>query len=181
MTPQTFVASDVLAADELNILGDDIEYLKGVTDGVSFSGVQVRRAASQSIANNTDVEVSFDTQNFDIGSWWASGTDVIVPAGAIPSGFTVIGCTATASVKFAANGTGTRRAQIHKNGTQFASWTVSAIAGETTDIMLPDAVTIEASDVITLVVKQTSGGARAPGPKVTRAAPSPVRARGNDE
>jgi hypothetical protein len=44
-------------------------------------GVQLRRAANQSVANITVTPVSWDTQDEDIGGFWTSGTTVTVPAG----------------------------------------------------------------------------------------------------
>ncbi len=43
-------------------------------------GVQLRRAANQSIANITLTAISWDTQDEDVGGFWSSGTTVTVPA-----------------------------------------------------------------------------------------------------
>lgn len=43
-------------------------------------GVQLRRAANQSIPNNTSTPISWDTQDEDIGGFWTSGTTITVPA-----------------------------------------------------------------------------------------------------
>jgi hypothetical protein len=160
-TPPTFVSGDILTAAELNVLGDDIVYLYGVAQGVTFSGTKVRRAANQSISDSTDTSVSFDTETFDYGGWYTSGTKVIVPSGAIPSGYTTIAVRVDAAAKFASNGTGKRRIQVFKNGSLVAgsSWTIGALSGDVTDVQLPATFTVVAADEITLIVYQTSGGA----------------------
>ena len=43
-------------------------------------GVQLRRAANQSVANITATPISWDTQDEDVGGFWTSGTTVTVPA-----------------------------------------------------------------------------------------------------
>ena len=89
--PPTFVASDVLTAAQLNVLSDDIAYLYSTLQGVTYSACSVRRAANQSLTTATETEISFDNEDLDIGGWYSSGTDIIVPAGAIPSGSTSVG------------------------------------------------------------------------------------------
>lgn len=156
-TPPTFTAGTVLTAANLNIVSDDLVYLKGITDGVTFSGVQVTRGANQSIATSTDTNISPDTENLDSGGWYSSGTAVVVPAGAIPSGFTTIAVLVFASVKFATNGTGKRKVSVMKNGTSFGSWKVSAIDDDTTDIQISEVVTVAAGDTVAVQVWQNSG------------------------
>ena len=157
-TPPTFNPGDPLAAADLNILGDDIEYLKGITDGVSLSAVKVRRSANQSIGNSTDVEISFDTEVLDLGGWWTSGTDIIVPAGAIPAGFTTVGVIILLAIKFATNGTGKRQARVLLNGSSVDFWLVPALDDGNTSIFISTFTTVEAGDVITLEAWQSSGG-----------------------
>src|SRR5690349_21481646 len=105
-TPPTFVADDPLAAADLNILGDDIAYLKAIADGVGFSGTRVTRAASTSISNNTDSAITFTAEPTDVGGWFSSGTNVVVPAGAIPAGYTTIAVDVIGQTSWTANGTG---------------------------------------------------------------------------
>lgn len=158
-TPPTFTAGTVLTAAHLNILSDDLTYLKGITDGVSFSGAQVTRNANQSISTSTDTNVSWDTENLDYGGWYSSGTAVTVPAGAIPSGYTSIAILVTASVKFTTNGTGGRKIAALKNGTSFGSWRVSALSDDSTSIYLTEVTTVVAGDTIAVQVWQNSGSA----------------------
>jgi hypothetical protein len=157
-TPPTFVSGDPLAASDLNILGDDLTYLKAIGDGLTLSGCRVRRAASQSIADSTFVAASFDTETLDLGGWYTSGTDVVVPAGAIPAGFTTIGLLIFGACKFVTNSSGRRWLRVLQNGAVIEGWNITANNADTSDLTLSTFTTAVATDVITLEVKQTSGG-----------------------
>lgn len=159
VTPPTFVADDVLAADELNILGDDIEYLKGITDGVVASGVQVYRDTNQATASGVAENVVFATENFDFGGYWSSGDTVTIPAGAIPAGFTSILVHVVGRIRWGTSGTGNRRVRALLNGVSFSSNTQGGIASDPTDQYIIDYTLAEAGDDITLEGYQTSGGA----------------------
>ena len=158
-TPPTFTAGTVLTAANLNILGDDIVYLKGITDGVNFSGVQLRRTATQSITTATWTAVTWQTETggFDNGGWWSSGTNIVVPAGAIPSGFTTIACDVLARTYFGTNGTGSRKIRILVDGSVTETGNLPAISGDQTDVWVPDAVVVAAGAIITVEVYQNSG------------------------
>ena len=160
-TPPTFTAGTVLTAANLNILGDDIVYLKGITDGVTFSGYKIDRsgAGSQSIPDATDTDVTFTTEVFDSGGWWSSGATSTVPAGAIPSGYTTVAVMFIALVRFVANGTGGRKILILKNGSEVDSVNYSAISGDTTTVTLTGFTTCVAADTFKMQVRQSSGGA----------------------
>jgi hypothetical protein len=159
VTPPTFNSGDVLAASDLNILGDDIKYLKGITDGVGFSGCRVTRAAATSTTSGSLYTVSFTAEAFDYGGWYSSGTNVVVPAGAIPAGYTTIAVDCIASAVFAVNGTGRRFVIIKQNGTSIGGPSVSADSGEDTLLQAIGVGIVAAGDILTLDVKQTSGGA----------------------
>lgn len=160
-TPPTFVAGDPLAAADLNLLGDGIVELQGVTEGVPFSGFQIDRAGagSQSIPNTTNTDVTFTHEILDIGGWWSSGISAAVPAGAIPSGFTVIAVHYIALVRFVSNGTGSRKIIVVQNGSEVNSYALSALSGETTTVPLNGYATCEAGDTFGVQVYQSSGGA----------------------
>lgn len=157
-TPPTFIADTELAADDLNILGDDIEYLKAITDGVLASGCQVRRTSAQSIATGSDENINFDTENFDIGGWYTAGTKVIVPAGAIPDGFSTIVVIVVAAVKWETDGSGKRKLTILKNGSGIGNWKVQALDDDNTSIYLTEFTSVTSGDEIQLNVWQNSGG-----------------------
>lgn len=155
---KTWGSETLTASDMTTYLTNNIEFLYGAVQGLTFSAVQVRRAASQSIPDTSATNVSFDTENLDYGGWWSSGTNIVTPAGAIPSGYTTVAVLVIASLKYAANGTGWRRIRVLKNGTSFASWTLSGITGETTDVLVTDVTTTAAADIFRLEAYQTSGG-----------------------
>jgi len=52
--------------------------------------------SSQSIANNTATNLSFNTEYWDSDNFWTSGTDIIIPAGL--GGIYLITCTTSISV-----------------------------------------------------------------------------------
>lgn len=157
--PPTFVASDVLAAADLNILGDDIAYLYSVSQGLTLSGCKVKRTSDQSIPDSTDTDVTWVTEVFDYGSWWSTGATVTVPAGAIPSGYTTIAVMMIARLKFASNGTGVRRVTILQNGSTVETRTIGGLSGDPTTADLVEVFTVAAGDTIKVQAYQTSGGA----------------------
>ena len=62
----------VLTADSTAATG-----LKWATPsaGAAFSGAQARNSSSQSITNNTETAIIFDSEIFDSGTYWASGNN----------------------------------------------------------------------------------------------------------
>lgn len=159
-TPQKTWATEILTASDLNTyLRDDLEYLKGQRDLVTFSGAQLNRSAATSIPNATYDPVTWSGEVWDYGGWWSSGASVIVPAGAVPSGYTTIMLQVVARTVFAANGTGIRKVRLLKNGASFGSLSLSAISGDTTDLFIFDMEKAVAADAITMQLYQNSGGA----------------------
>jgi hypothetical protein len=169
--PPAFVSGDALLAAELNVLSDDIAYLAGGLETTTFSGCQIRRNTNQSVATSTDTYVTFTSEQFDYGGWWSSGTTVIVPAGAIPAGYTTISVMVIASVMWGINGTGKRQMQVHQNGAEFGTWKISAIDDDTTAIYMTEFTTVVAGDTIKLDVWQNSGSSL----NITRAQLTVVR------
>lgn len=133
-------------------------YLKGQTDGLVASLVQLRRTSDQTIATGTPTLVTFQAESIDVGGWWSSGTNVIVPVAAIPPGYTTIYVDVNVRLRWATNGTGNRRARPLLNGTLFGSTTQGGISGDPTEQSVIETVEVAALDVITLEVYQTSGG-----------------------
>lgn len=177
VTPPTFVASDPLAAADLNILGDDITYLKGITDGVSFQAVTVTRSANTSIADSTWTAVSWTAEVIDYGGWYSSGTNIVVPAGAIPAGFTTIAIDLIPYIaQFDNNVTGIRGARILVNGTpSVLNSTQAGFASDDTVVNSTGLLVVAAADIITMEVYQSSGGAlNAYGMRLTIARRAPV-------
>jgi hypothetical protein len=157
--PPTFTAASTATAADANILSEDIRYLKGVADGVAFSGARVGRTTNQSISTATATNISWTVETFDFGGWYSSGTNVVVPAGAIPSGYTTIAVLVITRARFASNSTGYRRLAIKLNGTAYNSTSVDANSGAETEVNVTDFVTAAAADIITIEAYQTSGGA----------------------
>jgi hypothetical protein len=157
-TPPTFVSGDPLPAAELNVLGDDIKYLYGVTQGVTFSGANVAHSGSQSIPSGTDTDVTLATEAWDYGAWWSSGVSFTVPAGAIPAGFTTIACLVVATIRFVASGTGGRSIKLLVNGSVTDTLTGTSDAAENTVIQLTAFPVVAAGDTIKMQARQTSGG-----------------------
>jgi len=158
--PPAFAPDDVLAASDLNILSDDITDLDARATESAFMGVSLLRGSNQSISNATFTDISWTSASIDVGGWWSSGTSVVVPAGAIPSGFTTIYVEIHGQTRAASNGAGTRYLQFLLNGSVIeAAFNVSAITGDTTAIQHTVWAEVAAADVIKMQVEQTSGGA----------------------
>lgn len=160
VTPPTFVSGDTLTAAQLNILGDDIVYLKAAIDAMAFTAVSLSRTTNLTVATSTWTDVSWDSASIDTSSFWSSGASVTVPASAIPSGATNVVFAAQVQVRFAANGTGSRAVQVLKNGsTVERARYLSGIMGETTEVdTFVWSGSMAASDVFKLQVYQSSGG-----------------------
>jgi hypothetical protein len=157
--PPTFVSGGTVTAAQLNILGDDLLYLKGITDGVVVSGAQVTRSAAQSVPGSTSTNVSFSAEVFDYGGWWSSGTAITVPAGAIPDSFTTIIVLVQAAGSYASNSTGYRIFNWYKNGNQVLPGIKHAgINGDTTELAVSTFLSVAAGDVLSLRTYQNSGG-----------------------
>lgn len=157
-SPKTMGSEVGTSSDWNTYVRDNELYLYGVAQGVTFSGTRVVRSSNQSISDNTETAVSWSSETFDYGGWWSSGTNIVVPAGAIPSGYTSIACILQARAKFASNGTGNRKISALVNGSSQGGVVVSAISGETTDVAIFTVALVAAADIITFEVRQTSGG-----------------------
>lgn len=159
-TPPTFVAAATLTAAELNILSDDIIDLDARAKQTRFTGVSLSRTAAQSIADTSFTALSWTSASIEVDNWWTSGTNVVVPAAAIPSGYTTIYVEIHGQTRAASNGTGTRAIQFKLNGTLIElAYNTSALTGETTAVQHTVWAEVAATNIITMEVYQTSGGA----------------------
>lgn len=159
--PPDFNAGDVLPADDLQTLTDDIRDLDSRAQGFAVSGCQVSRTTNVNIADSTDTYISFTTENLDIGGWFpGTGTTITVPASAIPSGYTTVLLWLTATAKFDDNATGRRLAEIHVNGSSIGGQMGPGLdGGDNTIIYVAgELAEVASGDTIKLNVKQTSGG-----------------------
>jgi hypothetical protein len=104
--------------------------------------------------------VSFTSETIDVGGWYSgTGTDIIVPAGAVPAGYTVIACDVSVRGRFASSATGYRRIRILVNDVAQCAQSFDANSGAETEVTATDIIFVNATDVVTVDVYQTSGGA----------------------
>lgn len=162
-TPPAFPSNTIVPAADLQTLSDDIADLDARANTTSFFGVALLRTSDQSIADSSDVDISWSSEAIDAGSWWSSGTDAIVPVGAIPDGYTTIYVSISGYARFATNGTGVRSIGFLVNGAvQEQRAVVGGISGDVTYVALPEVwAEVAAGDVITAQVTQTSTGSLA--------------------
>ena len=158
-TMKTWTSETLTSSDMTTYLTDNIEYLKGATDAVAFSGVSLTRVAATSISDASATDISWAAEVEDVGGWWSSGANITVPSGAIPSGYTDIKLLVIARTLWDNNGTGIRGMYLLKNGSAFASPVVAGITGEDIDQQVTDFVTVSSGDVVKLQLYQNSGGA----------------------
>ena len=156
---RTWATGDTVSASDLNTyLRDNVDYLKGKVDGISYSGCSLTRVAATSIADSTYTAITWTTERQDVGAWFTSGTTITVPAGAIPSGSTTIAIKVEMRTIFASNATGRRRVRLLKNGSAFRSPSVSAVNGDETEMVATGVEFVVAGDTITVEVYQNSTG-----------------------
>lgn len=157
-TMKTWGSETLTSADMKTYLTDNIEYLKGVSDGLVFKGVSLTRVAATSISTSTNTDVSWSAEIEDIGGWWTSGVNITVPSAAIPTGFTTIKLLVVARTLWATNATGTRKMILRLNGGAFASPNVAALPSDDVDQDVTEFVSAVAGDIVTLQLWQDSGG-----------------------
>lgn len=159
VTPPTFGADTALPASDLNVLSDDISYLKAFADAQAGSGVSLLRTTNLSVVTASWTDIPWGSAPIDITGWWTSGTDITVPSGLVPPGYTSVVIEIETRARFDQNGTGARQIQVMLNGGLVEiPFATSGITGETT----PVAITVWADcvdgDVLTVQVYQNSGG-----------------------
>lgn len=122
-------------------------------------GAHVYHNAAQSLADNTDTALAFNSERLDSDAFHDTVTNnprLTVPTG--KGGNYMIG----AVVQFASNATGFRSIFLRKNGTTGLAFTrTPAVSGVVTVIALstPGPVALAAGDYVEVLVKQNSGGA----------------------
>ena len=159
-TPPAFASAAVLTAAQLNILSDDITDLDARAKQTAIKGASLLRSTNVSAPDSTYTAISWVSAPVDIGGWWSSGTNIVVPAGAIPAGYTTILVEIDGHSRAASNGTGTRQLHFLLNGGELEiGRSVSAINGDTTELAETVWAVVAAADVIVMEVKQNSGGA----------------------
>ncbi len=119
---------------------------------VTVNYARVRRAANQSINNNTLTPISWDTEDADSGGFWAAGspTQLIV----VTTGVHEVG----SYVAWAANTTGRRELIILQGLTLVAGITFDAISTNPTLMYAATGpIACTAGDIFTISVLQDSG------------------------
>lgn len=126
--------------------------------GSSFAGVRLRNSANQTISNNTDTIVTFDTEDFDSDAYHSTSSNtgrITIPSG--KGGKYLVNC----QFLWDANNSGNRWIFLRKNGS--ASMTI-----DTNSVPYADGwstgwssiLDLSVGDYIEIIVKQTSGGNR---------------------
>ena len=118
----------------------------------SFAGVQLTASSSgvQTIPNNTFTKLTFDVENYDVGSYAASSDTITIPSGK-DGYYLVIG-----RAFWEDNATGLRQMAIYKNGA--AVYQNNAVASTTYPTSMVQAVfSAVEDDTIELYVKHTKG------------------------
>lgn len=159
--PGTFVAAAALTAAQMNVIGDDIRYLKAKADINTFEGIALARTTNQSIATATWTAISWSSASIMVGgTWWTSGATITVPAGTVPSGYTSAILEISASARFDVNGTGVRFIDVTVNGAEVEqSYATSGLASDTTPVQIIVWAQVADGDTIQVRVDQNSGGA----------------------
>jgi hypothetical protein len=130
--------------------------------GVTFSGCSLWKSANQSVANNTNTAITFDSESFDTDGFHSTSSNtsrVTIPAG--KAGYYLI----TGTLSWAANATGGRWCYLRKNGSMVSAIAVpyamqgSSASGVWTAGAFSHIGNFAVSDYIELFAEQGSGGA----------------------
>lgn len=159
-TPKTWGSLTTLTATDMNThVRDNLAYLKALTDAIPFSGAKAARLTARTIATATDQEITLTSQSWDYGDWFTpSSANIIVPAGAIPAGYTTIAVQVIGYFEWAASsGVGSRWIRLKKNATNFVNLSVGGITDLQGQLAI-DTVTVVAGDTISVEARQSSGG-----------------------
>jgi hypothetical protein len=159
-TPPIFADGAPLTAAELNVLGDDILALRGVTDQQAFAGVSLKRTTNQSIASASPTAISWGAAPvMQGGTWWSSGGTILVPAGTVAPGWTYAVLECGIIVKYAINGVNSRGAWVTVNGTTAdAGLFQSALPADDTVVQTTAWALVKDGDTLQGMAWQQSGG-----------------------
>lgn len=121
-----------------------------------FVGCRITQGTggTQSIANNTGVDLTFDSETFDTDAFHSTSTNtnrITIPAG--KAGKYAI----NAHVEWINNATGTRNIYIFKNNTSTIASTIEKSQPNDFDMEINTTADLAVGDYITLQVYQTSG------------------------
>lgn len=158
-TPPTWSADTIVASSDLQLVSDDLTYLKAQTDALGASAVKLNRTSAQSIPDNTWTAVTWNNQIGDLGGYWSSGTDIVVPSD-FPAGVSTYFYDVPVVAVFATNATGSRGVRTLLNGTVVEQYSIGAPSADPAVLSFPTSIfEVAEADVITVEVLQNSGGA----------------------
>jgi hypothetical protein len=135
---------------------DGIRYPDGTLQTTALgTHATVSNSTTQSIPNSTYTAVSFDSEQTDVGGFFAPGTPTrfTVPAGA--SGVYQVG----GYLAFAGNASGTRLVVIRTNGSGWMSADRDSPTSVDHQMNVTAMMYLNAGDYVELIAYQTSGGA----------------------
>lgn len=141
----------VLTADAAQSLG-----IKWAAIGTpAFHGAKVYHSADVTKGTGSFAVLAFDSETFDTDAYHDTVTNnsrLTIPAGL--GGYYEVG----AAVKWAANATGARYLQIHKNGSVVHEVTSGGISGEELRQSTTTVLALAATDYVQVIAAQGSGG-----------------------
>jgi hypothetical protein len=140
---------------------DSTEYYSGAawvaiggSSSASFSGCLLTNAANISLANNTTVTLTWDTEVFDVGGYHSTSTNtsrITIPSGKAGK-YLVSGLS-----RYSSNSGGRRIVQITKNGSN--AWDFESASPGSTDLGLQGIAIIDLTvgDYVEMTAWQNSG------------------------
>ena len=154
--PPSFTSGDTLTAANMNIITDDLKFLKNV------DRARVYKSAAQTVAASAWEHLSFDSEDYDTNSLHSTSSNTQRITAAVDGWYV-----ACLQVSFAASATGRRDIQIRKNdsstdgsaGSRWGRVTLGALGGADSTIMQCQAyLYLSATDYVKGCAWQNSGG-----------------------
>ncbi len=136
-------------------------FIKGAgaaAGGASFKGVSLWQSSDISLANDTTVALTWNSENFDTDAFHSTSTNtgrITIPS-ALDGKYHING-----AISFAGGGAGFRRVDVLKNGTVFiygANIASASASGGTQMIPFSVLLDLVATDYVSISVSQASGG-----------------------
>jgi hypothetical protein len=159
-------AADTVARLGIGTAGQVLKVNSGATapewgaaaSGVTYSGVAVKKTAAQSINNATFTAISWDSEDFDIGSYHDNSTNnsrITIPSG--KTGYFLL----SGVISFGANATGNRGVELRKNGSgvDYIFFLAPAAVANAPAFPFSFTISLAAADYLELFAYQTSSGA----------------------
>lgn len=143
--PATWSINDVVTADDMNNIEDNLDYLKQYIE----NSVEVRRTSALSFSSGSYANMYWETENYDNGDLSSSALNLTAPV----SGLYYV----EASIQFASHATGLRYIQLIKNGSVVAHNHVPSIG--ITNVFVSRFVNLAVNDTMAVQARQDSGGA----------------------